>query len=269
VTAVTVCGSLSRFPVSLGYAMHTAAYEALGLPWVYAPFACRDVPAAVAGIRALSIRGVGVSMPFKLEVIPLLDALSPFAARIGAVNTIVNDGGVLTGHNTDAPGALRALEEHGPVRGQSVLLLGAGGAARAVAVALADAGARLTVSARKQASAAELAALVGAAPAGWDAAARAGEFDVVVNATPVGMSDVDPGSPVPGGGLRAGQRVMDIVYKPLDTALLRLARSAGAVAIPGSRMLLHQAMEQFALYTGRQAPREAMEAALSRAIAGG
>lgn len=264
--AVVVCGSLSKFPVSLGRVMHQAGYEALGLPWVYVPFACRDVPGAITGIRALSVRGVGVSMPFKLEVIPHLDALSDYARRIGAVNTIVNDEGRLTGHNTDAPGALHALEEITPVAGKRVLLLGAGGAARAVAVGLADAGASLTIAARKQEQAASLASLVGAQAAGWESTSQAGDFDVVVNATSVGMADVDAGSPLPDGVLHAGQTVMDIVYKPLETALLGQARAAGAKGIQGSRMLLHQAMAQFELYTGMKAPRDAMEAALLRAI---
>ena len=149
--AVTICGSLSLHPVSLGRAMHEAGYRALSLPWMYAPFACRDVAGALAGVRALSIRGVGVSMPFKLDVLPHLDALSPLAARIGAVNTIVNDAGTLTGHNTDAIGARRALEEVTALAGKRVLLLGAGGAARAVAVAIAEAGAVLVIANRRHA----------------------------------------------------------------------------------------------------------------------
>lgn len=266
-TSITVCGSLSRFPVSLGRTMHEAGYRALSLPWMYAPFACRDVAGAITGIRALSIRGVGVSMPYKLEVIPYLDALSPLAERIGAVNTIVNDDGRLTGHNTDAIGARRALEEATTLDGKRVLLLGAGGAARAVAVSLADAGAKLTIANRDVGKGEALAAHVGAVARDASEAGRAGEYDVVVNATSRGMADVDPSSPIPPGALGAGQVVMDIVYKPLETALVAQARAASATAIGGARMLLFQAMEQFRLYTGHEPPRAAMEGALLEALA--
>src|SRR5262245_32187926 len=108
---LTLCGSLSLHPVSLGAVMHAAGYQALDLPFVYVPFRVTDLTGALAGMRALGIRGLGVSMPYKQAVMPLLDALSPLAERIGAVNTIVNDDGRLTGHNTDCLGAVRALEE--------------------------------------------------------------------------------------------------------------------------------------------------------------
>jgi shikimate dehydrogenase len=259
---LTICGSLSRYPVSLGRAMHLAGYEALGLAYTYVPFACRDVAGALAGIRALSIRGVGVSMPFKLDVLPHLDALDDYARRIGAVNTIVNDDGKLTGFNTDAIGARRALEEVTSLAGKRTLVLGAGGAARAVCVALADAGARLVIANRSRERAEELATLTGATARDEEEASRAADYDVVVNATSVGMKDVDARSPIPTEALRAGQVVMDIVYKPLETALVVAARGRGATVVRGERMLLFQAMEQFRLYTGREAPRGAMEGAL-------
>jgi shikimate dehydrogenase len=264
--AITVCGSLSRFPVSLGRAMHLAGYEALSLPFTYVPFACRDLPSAIAGVRGLSIRGVGVSMPFKVDVLPLLDAVEPAAARIGAVNTIVNDEGHLTGHNTDAIGARRALEEVTSLSGKRTLLLGAGGAARAVAVAMQEAGVALTIANRNAEKASELAATVGARAASLDEVGDLSRYDIVVNASSAGMLDVDPGSPVPASSLRPGVVVMDIVYKPLETELVRVARERGATTISGERMLLHQAMEQFRLYTGHAPPREAMERALLQAI---
>src|SRR6185503_19793813 len=115
------CGSLSLHPSPLGAAMHLAVYRALELPFTYVPFAVTELGGAIHGMRALGIRGYGISMPYKQAVIPLLDALDPLAATIGAVNTVVNDGGRLTGHNTDCAGAIRAL---GPVTGARVLLLG-------------------------------------------------------------------------------------------------------------------------------------------------
>ena len=260
-SGVTVCGSLSRFPVSLGRSMHEAGYRALGLDWMYAPFACVDVADAVRGMRALSIRGLGVSMPFKLDVIPHLDAITDQSRRIGAVNTLVNDGGVVTGHNTDALGATAALAEVVDLDGAKVLLLGAGGAARAVAFGLVDAGATVTVANRSHEKAVELAQASGAAHAGWDEA-LASEHDVLVNATSQGMAGVGLASPVPAACLRAGVVVMDIVYKPVETELAVTARARGATVITGERMLLHQAMGPFRLYTSLEAPRAAMEAAL-------
>src|SRR5690348_12496878 len=146
--ALTLCGSLSRFPVGTGAAMHNAGYRALDLPFTYVPFKVVDLAGAITGMRALGIRGFGISMPFKQDVIPLLDGLDPLAARIGAVNTVVNDDGRLTGHNTDASGAARAVEEARPLAGARVLLVGAGGAARAIAHAAADRGARVTIANR-------------------------------------------------------------------------------------------------------------------------
>jgi shikimate dehydrogenase len=263
------CGSLSRYPVSLGAAMHSAGYRALGLPFTYVPFKVEDVQGAITGMRALGIRGFGVSMPYKQAVLPLLDALDPLAARIGAVNTIVNDAGRLTGHNTDASGAIRALEEIRPVAGARLLLLGAGGAARAIAVATADRGATVTIANRDLGKAEALAGETGARARGLAEATRAADYDIVVNATSAGMVDVDARSPVPAEALREGLVVMDIVFKPIETALFQEARRRGARAIHGGRMLLHQAAGQFELYTGAPAPLAAMEAALRAQIGPG
>jgi len=266
--SITVCGSLSLHPVSLGRAMHEAGYRAASLPWIYVPFAVeRDVEGALRGMRALSIRGCGVSMPHKLAVMPFLDSIDPVAARIGAVNTIVNDAGRLTGHNTDAFGAVAALREQIDPRGASVLVLGAGGAARAVVHGLVDAGATVFVANRAVDKAKELCAAAGASAAmGLDEAKeRAASVDVLVNATSLGMAGEALGLPLD-GALPAKGVVMDIVYKPIETALAKLARERGARAIHGGRMLLHQAARQWSLYTGQQAPLAAMDDALRAAI---
>ncbi len=267
---LTLCCSLSLHPVSTGAAMHLAGYRALGLPFTYVPFQVGDIEGAVRGLRALGIRGAGVSMPFKLLVIPMLDALDPLAARIGAVNTIVNDAGRLTGHNTDAAGAVAALEEVRPLAGERVMILGAGGAARAIAHALQARGPRSVVIANRDLAKAEaLAASTGATAIGLEAAvAEASSRGVVINATSMGMADVDPRSPLPEEAWAPGQVVMDIVYKPIETELVRAARRKGAQVIHGGRMLLHQAARQFSLYTGVPAPLEAMEAALTAQIGG-
>jgi shikimate dehydrogenase len=264
---ITLCGSFSLHPSPLGTKLHNAGYRARGIPFTYVPFEVRDLAGAVSGARALGIRGVGIAHPYKQQIMPLLDAIDPLAAKIGAVNTVVNDAGRLTGHNTDWVGAVRALEEVGPLASSRVLLLGAGGAGRAVAYGLKERGARVTIANRDVARAEELARAVGAEARGLAEAERAGEYDVVVNATTLGMVDVDLRSPVPEGALRPGLVVMDIVYKPLETSLLASARARGARVVHGGRMLLYQAAVQFELYTGLPAPLEAMDAELRAAIA--
>jgi len=283
---VTLCGSLSKHPVGLGAAMHNAGYAALGLPFSYVPFAVEDLEGALRGMRALGIRGFGVSMPYKVEIMKLLDRVDEQAARIGAINTIVNDDGVLTGYNTDAWGAVKALGEVMDVRNRRIILVGAGGAARAVAHALCDEGARLHVVNRTPEKAAQLVhdlrraarakterdvAPVSGVPMIATAGALAelaelGGFDAVVNCSSAGMTEYGPASPFPTRYLTSAITVMDIVYQPLQTELVAAARGAGARVIDGSRMLLHQACRQFELYTGQPAPLEAMNQALQAAI---
>ncbi len=268
---VVLCGSISLHPVGLGRAMHEAGYRAAGLPWAYVPFAVeRDLEGALRGMRALGIRGLGISMPHKLAVMAHLDRVDPLATRIGAVNTVVNDAGTLVGHNTDASGAVAALREARDPHGARVLVLGAGGAARAVAFGMVDAGAEVVIANRSEARAREVADACGArGSVPWDdAAATVAEVDVVINATSVGMvAPGEPaGAPLPGAALRAGLVVMDIVYKPVETELLRAARAAGARTVHGGRMLLHQAGGQWSLYTGQPAPLVAMDEALRAAM---
>ncbi|MGO9832668.1 MAG: shikimate dehydrogenase [Polyangiaceae bacterium] len=264
---ITLCGSLSRLASPLGRSMHEAGYRALGLPFAYVPFEVRDLSGALAGMRALGIRGFGVSHPFKQDVIPFLDELEGVARRIAAVNTIVNDGqGRLVGHNTDWVGAIRALEEARPLRGARVLLVGAGGAGRAIAFGLAERGARATIANRDLKKAQALASETGAIALAFDETARAADYDVVVNATTLGQSDVADASPVPPEALRPGQVVMDIVYKPVRTTLVQAATARGASVVHGGRMLLYQAAAQFELYTGCPAPLDVMDDALRRTL---
>jgi shikimate dehydrogenase len=246
--------------------MHEAGYRALGLAFTYVPFEVADLPGAITGMRALGIRGFGVSQPYKQAVMPLLDELEPIAARIGAVNTIVNTAGRLVGHNTDWVGAVRALEEARPIEGARTLLVGAGGAARAIAFGLRERGVQLTIANRDAAKAAALAGDTSSRAAALGEVARAGDYDVVVQATVLGQADTSPESPVPEDALRPSQIVMDIVYKPVRTRLFEAARRRGATAIHGGRMLLHQAAAQFELYTGHPAPLAAMDAEQTRIL---
>ena len=258
---LTLCGSISHHPGPLGSLLHRAGYAALGLPFTYVPFRVTDLDAAIGGMRALGIRGFGVSMPFKLAVMKYLDAIEPLAQRIGAVNTIVNEGGRLTGYNADADGAAEALAEATPVAGKKVLLVGAGGGARAIAHALTARGAQLHIVNRSREAAAQLATAAGGTAGELGDLQSLSRFDVLVHATPLGMAD-QPGMIVPEDAISPALVVMDIVYKPVRTALIEAATRRGARVVHGGRMLLHQAFRQFELYTGHKAPREAMGRAL-------
>jgi shikimate dehydrogenase len=248
-------------------AMHRAGYEALGLPFTYVAFKCEDLDGALRGMRALGIRGFGVSMPFKLDVIPLLDRLDELTARIGAVNTIVNDEGVLTGYNTDASGSARALREATAIIGRRAVVLGAGGAARAVAHALVQEGAVVHLVNRTREKAEALAREIGATAGGLEDLRDLAGVGALVNCSSAGMTEYGADSPVPESALTPETVVMDIVYKPIKTKLLQTAERRGCTTVHGGRMLLYQACGQFELYTGRAAPVEAMDAALGRAMA--
>ena len=258
---------------SLSPTIHNAAFAAAGLDWAFVAF---DVPrgegaAAVHGMRALGIDGLSVTMPHKAEVVTALDRLAPAAEALGAVNTIVRDGSVLVGENTDGDGFLNALrvDEGVDPAGMSCLVVGAGGAARSVVRALGAAGARevIVVARRPEAAAAVTALAAVARVGGVEEADRAA---LVVNATPLGMDDVveldAPELPVPADRLGAGQLVVDLVYHPLVTPFVRVARERGAVAVNGLGMLVHQAAIAFRLWTGENAPIEAMSAAVLAAL---
>lgn len=274
VTATTRTAAVIGNPVrhSLSPVIHNAAFRALDLDWIYV---AHDVApgrgaAAVDAMRTLHLGGMSVTMPHKADVAGAVDRVTPQAARLGAVNCIAWDRGELVGHNTDGPGFVDSLElEMGEaVQGQRCVVLGAGGAARAVILALAEAGASEIVvvnrTSAKALAAAELAGSVG----------RVGEVadtpraDIVVNATSIGMAGTPSAgaTPVPAAELGAGQVVADLVYHPHRTPLLMAAEHAGARCVGGVGMLVHQAAHQFRLWTGRDAPVDVMTAAASQAM---
>ena len=228
-------------------------------------FPVTDLPQAVAGLRGLGIGGVSVTIPFKEEIIPLIDELDPQAARIGAVNTVVNRDGRLIGYNTDWLGAMTALKAKISLNGRHVLILGAGGASRAIAFGIIQAGGRVTLTDVDQARATALVKDLGAEAIPLDALDHC-PATILVNATPVGMAPDIDGIPINPELLGRFQVVMDIVYQPLETRLLREAQARSAATIDGLQMLIHQATAQFELWTGRQAPAEIMAQAAYEAL---
>jgi shikimate dehydrogenase len=246
-------------------AMHNAAFRSLGLDAVYLAFdvAPAALPAAVAGVRALGARQVAVSIPHKQAVMAQLDAVDETARRIGAVNTVTLRSGRLVGSNTDWIGAVRALERETPLAGRRAVVLGAGGTARAAVFGLRERGARVAVLNRRPDRAAALARELGAESFGSLADLAATAHDVLVNATSVGLrSDV---SPVAAEALRAGSVVLDAVYDPERTRLLRDAEACGARVVPGKWMLVYQAAAQLELWTGLGAPIDVMAEAFDAA----
>jgi shikimate dehydrogenase len=224
--------------------------------------------AAVAGMRALGIDGLNVTMPHKADVAAAVDTLSPTARALGAVNTVVREGSILRGENTDGEGFVQALrlDEGVDPGGMRCLVIGAGGAARAVILGLAEAGAAEIVVAARRAEPAALAAALAGGIGRVGTVEEADGAELVVNATPVGMGEVAeldaPALPVPAERLGPGQVVADLIYHPLVTPLVAAARERGAVAVNGLGMLLHQAGIAFRLWTGEDAPLEAMSAAV-------
>ncbi|MDH5225132.1 MAG: shikimate dehydrogenase [Actinomycetota bacterium] len=258
---------------SLSPAIHNAAFASLGMDWVYVPLpvAPGAMRAAADGLVSLGFRGANVTMPHKTESAELAHELSDDARRLRAVNTFVVVGDRLHGHNTDAPGFDRFLRRDVGMdpAGRSALVFGAGGAARAVALALAHGGVgELRVAVREASRAEDLrAAVEGTGPDIEVVPFESVEgmrTDVVVNATPLG-ADGSTAPPMP--SLAPGVVVVDLLYRPVSTPLLAAAREAGAEAFGGLGLLLHQAALAFELFTGTPAPLEAMSAAALGALA--
>jgi shikimate dehydrogenase len=249
-------------------AMHNAAFAALGLDAVYTAFDVlpEHLASAIAGARALGIRQLAVSIPHKMAALEHVDEVEPVARHIGALNTITAVGGRLRGANTDWIGAVRALEREGPLADRDAVVLGAGGAARAVVYGLLERGARVRILNRTADKAAALSRALGAAGSGSLAELPKLPCDVIVNTTSVGLGA--DASPVDPRGIRPGCVVMDAVYEPAETRLLRDARARGARAIGGKWMLVHQAAEQIRIWSGREAPVDVMAEAFDRATRG-
>jgi shikimate dehydrogenase len=277
ITAKTRVVGLIGDPVehSVSPSMHNAAFARLGLDYIYLPFRVTKerLSEAIGGLRGLGFRGLNVTIPHKVAVMPFLDDIEIMAERIGAVNTIVNDNGRLKGYNTDAGGFLLALKQAGfEPKGKKAVVLGAGGASRAISFALAGSGAGLTIlNRREELDWAETLAGRIAESTGKKAAAfelnnenlkKALEgADLLVNATSLGMHpDIDK-TPVDRRLLRPGLVVFDAVYNPLKTRLMREAGEAGATTVSGLDMLIGQGAMAFELWTGEKPPLAEMKKA--------
>ena len=235
---------------SLSPAMHNAGFAHFGMDAVYLPLQASDAPDFVRFAKAMGIAGVSITSPFKISLMDHVDELEPLARRVGAINTIVNRNGRWVGANTDVHGFSAPLAARMKLKGVRAAILGAGGAARAVALALTDMGASVTICARRADAARGIAALVHGTVG--DFPPREGSWDVLVNAIPAGDSAATI-SPIEGASLD-GEIVFDLVYAPPDTRLLTDARAAGCMTIGGLEMLVAQAERQFELWTGRVPP---------------
>jgi shikimate dehydrogenase len=246
--------------------MHNQAFAETGYPGVYAAFDVTDVAGAAAGIRALGIRGMSVTIPHKVKIMAFLEEIDDQAREIGAVNTIVNHRGRLIGHNTDGAGAVQALLEHTGLFGKTVVVIGAGGAARAVGYGLCRlGGTRVMFANRTEQKARHMARDLGAEFVPM-ADLEKTAFDILVNTTPVGMHPQTQAMAVSESVLRPDLVVMDIVYNPLETQLLKLARQRGCTVIDGVGMFVYQGARQFALWTGLEPPIAQMRQAVWEAL---
>ncbi len=246
----TLCISLAARPSSIGTRFHNHLYGQLGLDFVYKAFTTTDLAAAIGGIRALGIRGVGVSMPFKEDVIALVDSMDDSALAITSVNTIVNTDGHLRAYNTDYLAVVTLLRERAVPTGAPFAVIGSGGMARAVVAALRDSGfADGVVVARNEPAGRSLADEYGF---GWRAEVGTYRPALIVNATPIGMAGGPEAHdlPVPAEVVDAATTVFDVVAMPPETPLLARARAHGASVITGAEVMALQAVEQFVLYTG-------------------
>jgi shikimate dehydrogenase len=256
---------------SMSPAIHNAAFTALNIDSIYVAFQVEDVKGALAGMRALdNFRGMSVTIPHKIEVMQYVDEIPAVDRHIGSINTVVKEDGKLIGFNTDGPGALKALVDAGvELAGKKVLMLGAGGAARAIAFTLAQKGA-IRELVLLDINEAFLNNLAGDLHRGTEAAIMPGMLnptaveahmataDLVVNCTPVGMHPKEDATLVPEQLFRPGQVVFDVVYNPLETKMLRQAKARGLTVIPGVEMFINQAILQFERFAGTGAPEELM-----------
>jgi shikimate dehydrogenase len=243
---------------SLSPLMHNAAYKEMKINAAYVPFCVHNLEDAVKGIRGMNISGVSVTIPFKSEMLRYVDELDESSSRIGAVNTVVNQEGRLRGHNTDWIGFVKDMKEFMPIRGKTFGVLGAGGAARAIIFGIMSEGGNPVVLNRTAEKGRSLAKELVCPFLPWQ---EIGDLKAacLVNTTPVGMAPYQEASLLEPRVLRNFSNIVDIIYNPLETKLLKDARNAGCRTKSGLGMFVHQGAEQIRLWTGIEPPLESMK----------
>ncbi|MCK4728904.1 MAG: shikimate dehydrogenase [Desulfobacterales bacterium] len=250
---------------SMSPLMHNAAFRSLGIDAIYVPFEVKDLESAVAGIRALQIRGASVTHPFKTRILGLIDQIDVTAKKVGAVNTLVLEGNSIRGINTDWTGAVRCIEGLLPIKDNHFVVVGAGGAARAVIFGITREGGKITLVNRTKDKGLALAEAFGLPFVPLSETVNL-SGDCLINTTPVGMYPNVEEMPVPKGVVSRYKAVVDVIYNPFKTRLLREAEAEGCLVANGFEMFVFQGVEQFRIWTGRQAPVELMRDVVVQAL---
>lgn len=259
-----LCGSIAGSIGGLGIKMHNAAYRHLGIEYTYVSFEPDNVEGSINAVRCLGIRGMGVTMPYKQEVIKYLDELDESAAEIGSVNTIVNENGCLKGYNTDAFGAERAILETFDLTGKKAVILGAGGVGRTIAWVISKYTKDITIYNIDEAQGHEVADKYGLAFGGDPILVNADTpYDILLNCTSVGFKSRE--TILTADRIKPCSVVFDVIFNPAESEFQKAAKSAGCTVIPGIRMIIYQACRQFELYTGQKAPEEVFRRAVKEA----
>ena len=258
---------------SLSPLMHNTAYAHIGIDDQYvftaAQVKVEHVKEVIDAMRVMGIRGLTCTIPHKIAVMPFLDEIDPIAKKIGAVNTVVNDKGTLRGYNTDWYGTVKPLEKYGSLKGKKIALIGAGGAARAMAYGVAEHGAHLAIFNRTVERAEILARDIGEnikAELITTLSEVASDYDILINATSLGMGHQVDKTPLDQRFIQKHHIVFDAVYVPYETRFIRESLAQGATVIPGIEMLIHQGTAQFRIYTGHEAPEDVMRETLFKAL---
>ncbi len=262
------CISIAKNPGNFGETVHNAGYKALGLNFQYKAFSTKNIDVAIQGVRALGIRGCSISMPFKEKVLPLLDELDPIAKKAKAVNTIVNNNGYLIGYNTDVAGIQNCLKVLKIQKNKKIFVLGAGGIARGVLVALENLKFKnIILSNRTIKRGKSTAKEFNINFIHWSKRESV-KAEIIINATSIGMSPNTNSLPISEASIIHAQLVIDVVVKPSNTKLIQIANNNKIPSINGTKIALNQAYEQFKLYTGKSPPKEMMEKAWKKKMRG-
>jgi len=251
---------------SLSGVMHNAAFKTLNLNYSYLLFQPKNLKETIHGFKELHFAGFNITMPFKMEVMKFMDKIDPTAKKIGSINTVVIKNNKLIGYNTDGIGAVNALKKVVRLKGKRVLLLGAGGAGKSISFYLKREKAKVTIADRDYSKAKKLAKKLKVKQISLKSIKSLEKYDVLINATPVGMKPKTGKTPINTKLLRKGLIVFDIIYEPLQTRLLKDAKKKGCKTINGLEMLLEQGFVGFKLFTGKNPPKKVMRKAILKVL---